>query len=55
MRPAATVGVDGGQYLGNDGQCSVTISDLEYKVLEPRPAVLDGVPRGIPIPINALP
>jgi hypothetical protein len=50
---SVTVGVDGGQYFGNDGQCTVTIADLEFKVLEPQPAVLDGIPRGVPIPIYA--
>lgn len=50
---SATVSVDGANYFGNDGECTITLADIEYEVLEPQAAVLDGVPRGVPIPTYA--
>lgn len=50
---SATIGVEGAGYFGNNGECTVTLEDLDYKVLEPKPAVRDGVPRGVPIPTYA--
>lgn len=45
-----TFGGQGGTYFGNDGQCTLTLERVEYIVLEPMVGVLDGVPRGQPIP-----
>lgn len=50
---SATVSVDGATYFGNDGQCTITLEDLDHVVLEPQAAVLDGVPRGVPVPTYA--
>lgn len=50
---SATVSVAGATYFGNDGQCTITLEDLDHVVLEPQAAVLDGVPRGVPIPTYA--
>ena len=50
---SATISVGGASYFGNNGECTISLADVEYTVLEPQPAVLDGVPRGVPIPIYA--
>lgn len=50
---SAIVGVEGANYFGNNGECTITLQVVDYEVLEPLPAVQDGVPRGVPIPIYA--
>lgn len=47
---SVTFGAHGGTYFGNDGQCTLTLERVDYIVLEPMVGVLDGVPRGEPIP-----
>lgn len=47
---SVTFGAHGGTYFGNDGQCTLTLEQVDYIVLEPMVGVLDGVPRGVPIP-----
>lgn len=48
---SVTMSAAGASYHGNDGQCTITVADIDYEVLEPQPAVLDSVPRGVPIPV----
>lgn len=50
---SAIVGVKGANYFGNHRECTITLQAVDYEVLEPLPAVQDGVPRGVPIPIYA--
>lgn len=50
---SAIIGVGGASYYGNNGECTITLADVDFEVLEPQPAVLDGVPRGVPIPSYA--
>lgn len=50
---SATIGVEGANYFGNNGECTITLEDVDYTVLEPLAAVRDGVPRGVPIPTYA--
>lgn len=50
---SAIIGVEGANYFGNNGECTITLESVDYEVLEPLPAVQDGVPRGVPIPIYA--
>lgn len=49
----ATVSVSGASYFGTNGECTISLEELDRVVLEPQPAVLDGVPRGVPIPTYA--
>ncbi len=32
---------------------AISVEDVDYEVLESQPAVLDGVPRGVPLPSYA--
>lgn len=50
---SATLSVPGASYFGNNGECSISLEELDHIVLEPQGAVLDGVPRGVPIPTYA--
>lgn len=50
---SAIVGIEGSNYFGNNGECTITLGWVDYEVLEPLPAVRHGVPRGVPIPIYA--
>lgn len=50
---SAMLGFQGANYLGNDGECTVSLESIDHVVLEPMPAVRDGVPRGVPIPVYA--
>lgn len=50
---SAIISLAGASYYGNNGECSITLDDVDYEVLEPQRAVLDGVPRGVPIPAYA--
>lgn len=47
---SAVIGVEGANYFGNNGECTITLAWVDYQVIEPLPGVLDGVPRGVPIP-----
>lgn len=50
---SVSISMPGASYFANDGECTITLADVSYQVLEPQPAVLDGVPRGVPIPTYA--
>lgn len=43
----------GASYYGNNGECTITLEDLDYAVLEPRVGIRGGPPRGVPIPTYA--
>lgn len=47
---SADIAVGGANYFGNNGECIITLEEVDYEVLEPLAAVQDGVPRGVPIP-----
>jgi hypothetical protein len=50
---SAVLGLEGANYFGTKGNCAVSLQSVDYVVLEPMPGVLDGVPRGMPIPVYA--
>src|SRR5690606_24087566 len=47
---SAVIGVEGANYFGSKGECTITLTWVDYQVIEPLPGVFDGVPRGVPIP-----
>lgn len=50
---SAVIGVEGANYFANNGECTIALDEVDFTVLEPQPAVRDGVPRGVPIPTYA--